>query len=71
MRSNVMVMSFNLTLGENMKTIYWFIFVFIMNLVFITACAAMDKVYTSDDVSFNNSIAYDRATKEPITGVLK
>ncbi len=71
MRSILMVLSVNLTLGEYMKKLYWFFCVFIMHLVFITACAATDKVYTSDDVSFNNSIAYDRKTKVPITGVIK
>jgi antitoxin component YwqK of YwqJK toxin-antitoxin module len=54
-----------------MKNIFCFLLVSIINFAVISTCPAADKVYTSEDITFNNSIAYDRSLNTPVNGVVK
>jgi len=44
--------------------------IFLLNITLVCACAASDKVYPIEDVSYNNSIAYDKKLNTPINGVV-
>ncbi len=39
-------------------------------LSFACSCAASERVFSLEDVTFNNSIAYDKKQNQPITGVI-
>jgi len=54
-----------------MKNFFCFLLISIINFSIVSACSAGDKVYTSEDITFNNSIAYDRVLNTPINGVVK
>ena len=54
-----------------MKKTFCFLLVSILYFGAASSSTAADKVYANEDITFNNSIAYDRVLNTPINGVVK
>lgn len=53
-----------------MKKIFYLTIISILFFTVTSVYAANNKVYTIEEVSFNNSTAYDKTLKTPINGVI-
>ena len=53
-----------------MNKTFYILLISFFNIILISGCAASNKVYPIDAVTYNNSIAYDKKLNIPITGTV-
>ena len=53
-----------------MNSIVSFLLIAFFNISLISGCASSDRFYPINEVTYTNSIAYERKNNTPITGVV-
>ena len=54
-----------------MKTIYAVFVLSLLSAMLIGGCAADNTIYSLEDITYNNSIAYDKKLNHPVTGLVR